>query len=65
MDKCFTEAENHAILSPVIKMRLPGVWAKFLRRLMGLHDGQYLLSIEIADGRIVTWREFVGGKTEQ
>lgn len=52
-------------MNEVQKVRLPGIWLKFLRRLMGLQDGQYLLSIEINNGIIVSWREFVGGKVEQ
>lgn len=57
--------EKCDIIPGVTKVRLPGAWAKFLRRMMGLQDGQYLLSFEIVDGKINTWREFVGGKAEQ
>lgn len=51
-------------LKPVKTMSIPGGWAKLLRRLMGLQAGHYVFAIEIAEGGLVGWREFVGGKAE-
>jgi hypothetical protein len=45
------------------RMRIAPLWAKLLRRLMALPDGEYYMRLEVSDGR-VNWRFLTWGKAE-
>lgn len=54
---------NAPTVNQATQIRIPSLWAKLLRRLMSLPDGEYHVRLEVQGGR-VTWRFLHWGKVE-